>query len=227
MKKILPCLYRSQRDNADRPGSSCNTTAMVMVLEASGHPTIEIVGLPNNKQPEDYLTEIGSSQAAYAKMQVLCPWFLGPEDRGLPFVLIPPVPPATEPTKLYAAVRPPEAPTMLDWIVEQAYKKAITRYDGGVTFGVMLDQIDRGRAVLLHGAFTPAGHYVALVGYEAVDDLEGKVGQMTGLICNDPWGRYPDYTDPNGEHVLIPLNTATAVLKPVGGVIKSGNLVVG
>jgi hypothetical protein len=207
MRKVLPCTYRSQRDNAITPEISCNTTSAVMVLEASRHYTSEIMGLPNNMQPEDFLTQIADSKAAYAKMKVLAgDWAF--DKNGKP---------------LY---HPAEVAVVLDWIVAQAYGKTLMAYLGGITFGVIMDNIDRGEAVLLHGTLTPAGHYVACVGYEGIQDVGGKVGQLTGLVIDDPWGVYPEYTDHNGEHVLLPLNAAVAVLKPQGSVIKSGHLIV-
>jgi len=204
--KILPCAYRSQRDNADTPGASCNTTALVMVLEASGHPPSEIEALPAGKQPEDWLTEIGDSPAAYTQMRVRCPWFFGADGKAL--------------------VRPPEAPTMLDWIVEQAYGRKLTQYVDDLMPGDIMAHIDAGRAVLVHGVFTPAGHFVAVVGYEALQDVGGTVGAVTGFRINDPWGVYPAYTDHNGEHVLLDYHAAETLLKPVGAALKSGNIVV-
>jgi hypothetical protein len=208
MRKLLPCVYRTQRDNADRSGSSCNTTSAVMFLEASGHPPSEMKSLPGGTQPEDWLSLLGDSPAAYRKMRDLCPWFF--DAAGKPIV------------------RPPEAPLMLDWIVEQRYGRALQKYSENITFAVMMEQIDLGRAVLAHGLLTPEGHYVAVVGYEVVEDIGGKPGQLTDLIIDDPWGNYlTAYSDFNGEHIALPLERAISVLKPVHSVTKSGHLVVG
>ena len=207
MTKILPCIYRSQRDNVLRPGSSCNVTAAVMVLEASGHPPSEIASLPAGAQPEDLLTQIAESKASYDHMRLTCPQFY--DMAGNP------------------AVHPAEAPFMLDWIVAQAYGRYLLRYSENITFGKMQDQIDAGRAVLLHGLLTPEGHYVAMVGYDALDDVGGKIGAVTALRLDDSWGDWQTgYTSRNGEHTTLPLNRATELLRPMGSVIKSGHFVI-
>ncbi len=206
MTKILSCAYRSQRDNVDLPGASCNTTSAVMALEASGYAPSLIVGLPTGKQPEDFLTELGDSQEAYEEMKRRCPQFF--DEAGNP------------------TVRPPEAPTMLDWIVERAYGKLLLRYVESIGFDDVIASIDRGRAVVLRGLFTAAGHVVACVGYVCVEDVGGKPGALSALVVDDPWGNYlTGYKDHNGENVEIPVETMIEILRPVGVFPKVGHII--
>jgi hypothetical protein len=188
MTRLLQCSYRTQRDNLDMPGASCNTTAAVMALEASGFGPSLIAGLPAGKQPEDFLTELGDSPEAYAEMRSRCPWFFDASGKAL--------------------VRPPEAPMMLDWIVERAYGKALLWYSTQVTLGGVASMIDSGLAVVLRTTFTAAGHIVAAIGYEAVEDVGGAAGQVTGIYIDDPWGNVnTGYADKNGERVFVSLDT--------------------
>jgi hypothetical protein len=201
--KILPCVYRSQRDNVDLPGASCNTTSAVMALEASGFPPSMIHGLPDGKQPEDFLTELGDSPAAYEAMKTISPQFFAPDGK---------------PT-----VRPPEAPLMLDWIVATAYNGKLLRYLATVMFSTIMAGIDAGRATLLRTRFTAQGHIVAVVGYQAVEDVAGKIGSLTALVVKDPWGNYmTGYKDKDGDGVVIPM-----ALIGDGSLFKGMHLVVG
>lgn len=206
MKKILTCTYRSQRDNEELPGSSCNVTSAVMALEASGHPPSEIVGLPAAEQPEDFLTDIGDSSEAYAVMKRISPWFF--KENGDPLC------------------RPPEAPLMLDWIVERAYGRSLMEYSEGNPFLHFVSEIDAGRASILRGKFTATGHIVAMIGYEAVGDIGGQIGDITGFIVNDPWGNFlTDYTDHDGEQVTIPIETIIRVARDYDSPFKVGHFI--
>jgi hypothetical protein len=206
MRKILPGLYQSQRDNTDRPGSSCNVTSAVMALDASGHPTTEITDLPAGKRPEDYMTELGDSPTGVDAMRGLCPWFF--DARGM------------------ATIPPMEAPLMLDWVVQEVYGRALIKYET-VQLSSLINGIDNGRAAILRTIFTPEGHIIALVGYEAVDDVGGQLGQVTGLIIRDPWGDVNSgYANHNGDGVLIPLSIFMSKVRAPDQASKECHLVV-
>jgi hypothetical protein len=206
MRKILPGIYQSQRDNADRPGSSCNVTSAVMALDASGHPPSEIKALPAGKRPEDYLTEFGDGPEGVAAMRQKCPWFFD--------------------AKGNATIPPMEAPLMLDWVVQQTYGQALIQYQT-VQLSVFVAGIDNGRASILRTLFTPEGHIVALVGYEATDDVGGAAGQVTGLIVRDPWGDVTTgYVNHNGDGVVIPLDFYIAKVRELGQSAKDAHLVI-
>jgi hypothetical protein len=202
---ILPCIYRSQRDNVDRPGSSCNVTSAVMVLEASGHPPTEIEGLKPGQQPEDFLSLIADSPEALEAMRERCPWFFKGGQ---------------------AMINPAEAPTMLDWIVGKAYGRALLHYREDLMVTAIAYQIDLKRAVVLRGQFTPQGHVVACVGYREADGVAQNQRAITHLIVNDPWGDYMSgYKDTNGEHIALPMEIVIRVLRSYDSSLKVGHVV--
>jgi len=197
--KLLPGTYRSQRDNKDLPLASCNTTAVVMALEASGFPPSLIKGLPDGKQPEDFLTEFGDSPGTYEAMKTLCPWFFGPTDKGLPAVKG-----AENDPNVFPLCRPPEAPLMLPWIVERTYGKKLLKFLGHFDSGICFSLVESGLAAVVDGTFTSEGHYLAVVGYEFVDEVAGAPRAITAWRVRDPWGDWnTKYSDENGDGVSI------------------------
>ncbi len=115
---------------------------------------------------------------------------------------------------------------MLDWVVQQTYGRALIQYQT-VQLSTLVARIDDGKASILRTQFTPEGHIVALVGYEATEDVGGQMGQVTGLIVRDPWGDVTtEYVNHNGDGVLIALDFYMANVRNQGQPMKEVHLVV-
>ena len=166
-------VYYSQRNNEIKPLESCNVTSMVMALGYLGYT------LPDgqHKQPEDRLRHFIETDpeclAAYERYVNQNSW-----------------------TKGTAAV---EIHQLLSDGTNKWMKRTVTQFRCPMPIGEIIEEIKRGRPVVLSGAFeqpgkNPLDHIVVLVGYNdetgevCYDDPYGKTYQWSPTVSgNDSW----------------------------------------
>lgn len=178
--------YHTQRNNRIEPSKTCQVTAMVMALKASGIPFEH----PAGEQPEDYLARLLEEPDAYEKLRREHP--------------------------VLASLPPREIHAILSWAVnEKLVKRRVTMFSTHVSMAEILYRIARHRcASVVTGLFTAYGHLVTVVGFESkqyhIEELAspGQVDldQLHSIIVDDPWGDgKTGYRDPNGNDVVYTL----------------------
>lgn len=208
MTKILPGTWDNQRLHKLRPGSSCNVTAAVVALSASG---VQPPKAPAGKLIEDYMTELVDGPDGIDAMRTISPWFFADGKGG------------GEPK-----IPPGEAPLMLDWIVKRVYGKPLIKYTETLTLQRALSEIDAGRAMVLRTILVPNGHLVAMVGYTTGDESVGSPGAgVTGIVVRDSWGNFnTGYEDHDGNNVVLSLLTFINHVRVPGQPQKAGHVIV-
>jgi hypothetical protein len=174
--------YYTQINNKKFPLASCNTTSMVEALVVS-----EIdFPYPDNKQPEDYFTEIMETEELYKMRDRYGKW-----------------------AKNY---RPAEIHMLLSWATnKKLVGRNVTRFSTEYPLQLLLFDIAcRKRPVVMSGSFTSSGHIVVLVGFttlqEEVDVVSEpkkiRLGSVKEFIVDDPYGNwYTDYSDHHGNDI--------------------------
>lgn len=178
--------YHTQRNNQIDPAGTCNVTAMVMALKASGVPFLS----PTGVQPEDHLSSILATPEAYARRDLDYPWA---RDANVP---------------------PREVHGLLSWAVNERFTKAPrTVFTTRASIQELLYRIARHKAAsVVSGRFTPSGHLVTVVGFESPGpdlseaDSPARVDLsiVTKIIIDDPWGDVrTGYRDHDGNDVAL------------------------
>lgn len=173
--------YHTQLNNKLVPLESCNTTSAIMFLLACG------VEIPDTgaQQPEDALTALLEMPEAFEMQKELAPWSIG-------------------------QFRPQEVHTVLDWGVNKFVGADICRFRDDATQGRLAYELAHGRAAIVSGRFTPAGHVVCLVGVDTdqvdVADVQTaedvELDRIRAWIIDDPYGDWhTDYHDQHGNNV--------------------------
>ena len=180
--------YHTQRNNQIDPASTCNVTAMVMALKASGIP----FDCPEGIQPEDHLSLILGAPEAWELLEREYPW------------------------AVRAETPPREVHGLLSWAVNERFaRRHCTVFTSRASIQELLFRIARHRAAsVVSGRFTPGGHLVTLVGFEypgpdlakaespAVIDLS----VVSRVIIDDPWGDVrTGYASHDGDDVSMSL----------------------
>lgn len=179
--------YHTQRNNRIDPTQTCQVTAMIMGLKASGIP----FDYPSNEQPEDYLAKILDEPDAHDKLL-----------REYPSL---------------AERHPREVHAILSWAVNNKLcKRRVTQFSTKVSMQELLWRIARYRcASVMSGRFTSYGHLVTLVGFESgQDDLDSAdspgpvdLDQVQSIIVDDPWGDgKTGYREKQGNDVIYTLH---------------------
>jgi hypothetical protein len=179
--------YHTQRNNAFDPADTCQVTAAVMALRATG---IEF-SFPSDVQPEDHLAHILGGEEAREKVR-----------REYPSM---------------AKRPPREIHAVLSWAINERFVgRKVTVFSPRVTMEELLFRVAaRASASLVSGRFTKSGHIVALVGFESDQgDLDAVAGPgavrldgVSRVIIDDPWGDFTaGYRDPDGNDVSLTLN---------------------
>lgn len=174
--------------------STCNTTAAIMVLMASGIS----FDYPKDMQPEDYLTSILHSEEAYDQMAKKYPWAI----RG--------------------GYEPNEVHGMLEWGINKLVGTNIDEFTtngklSDIVYGIVVRKV----ACLVSTKFTKAGHIVAVVGVRSEQPIEDYYTwgvQLTkytyDFIVDDPYGNYHSgYSDRNGDNVVFSYDQFNALTK--------------
>lgn len=150
--------YRSQRDNAWLPSSTCNVTSYATALDQLG-----FTDRPG-KQLEDELYELIVSPAGQEALKRSFGWAVG-------------------------KVASQTVHGMLVWAADEMFGVR-ARFRTDVRFSEIVEELRRGRPVVLSGRFTASGHIVCVVG----------VAGSADLIVHDPWGDWNrGYRSTDGE----------------------------
>lgn len=189
--------FRSQRDNAVAPGGTCQVTAAIMALEATG------IGFeyPNGVQPEDHLASLLDSPQALMKLRKEHPGLSGRPPR--------------------------EVHMILSWAINELLVHAsVTTFTTRASLTELLFRIARHRAAsLVSGRFTPYGHIVALVGFEseqvdladAANPAAIDLALVKDVIIDDPWGDWNiGYARRDGDDVHLPLDSFDRLTREYG-----------
>lgn len=191
--------YHTQRNNEIDPANACNTTAMIMALKATGIP----FSYPKDVQPEDHLAAFLSTPEAYARRDAEYPWAKASK---------------TPPREVHA---------LLSWAVNECLT-ALPRtiFTPSVSLQELLFRIARHRAAsVVSGRFTPGGHVVTLVGFEAPGpDLSRSrspaaidLSTVSRVIIDDPWGDVrTGYRDHNGDDISLSLAEFDSLTREYG-----------
>jgi hypothetical protein len=177
--------YATQRDNAKRPGASCNVTSVINACRASG---IRLV-TPEGVQAEDYLMGILEGAEARAEFS-----------RRFPGATCHPwnVSPMLEWVANKVAGR----------------RICITDNNTSIK-DIMFHIVKEQAAVVIGGDFTVYGHIVTVVGFDTTQENilaihgpeEVDQAKLAALVIDDPYGDYrTKYQDHNGDSVPMPLD---------------------
>lgn len=186
--------YHTQRDNKFYPHGTCNTTASINALLASGIS----FDYPANVQPEDYLTLILESEEAWEKMKKEYPQFI---------------------TKGY---HPRHVHKIIEWAInEKLVKRQVVRFTTRATMKDILFHIVHNRgAVNVNGRFTEFGHIVTIVGFKSSQNnsitkpQDIQLNKIEYVIVDDPYGNYfSGYKDFNGNDLKFPIDKLNYLIK--------------
>lgn len=192
---LLTNPYHSQRNNVRSPAETCQVTAAVMALRASG---ISFTYPAAGMQPEDYLAEILDSPEAWAKLKAEYP------QRGK---------------------RPPrEVHAILSWAInEKLAKRKVSVFTTRVGLSELLFRVAHHKAAsLVSGRFTKTGHVVTLVGFEssqehlaeALSPAAVDLSAVSRIFVDDPWGNgHSAYRDPDGNDVAYTLDEFNSITR--------------
>lgn len=199
LSKNIP--YYTQRNNRFYPHGTCNTTAMVQALEASGLH----FEYPQDMQPEDYLTQILDSQEAWDIMRSRYPWAIA------------------------GGYSPRHVHHMLVWAVnDKLFGRKVVEYKCISTQKIILSLL-KGHAVVVAGRFTKFGHIVAVVGFEtSQEDITANSApeyidllKISRIIIDDPYGNYhTGYKNVNGNDTPYTIQQFDWVVKEYNNLQK-------
>lgn len=191
--------YYTQRNNRKYPFESCFSTSMITKLANQKIFIIAPDGEPihagkfqavYNNQPEDYLTDL------------LC---------------------SKEAREFYKEryKREPKNDTQrfnyrtIAWVTNNLLCKAeVVEYKKNISIREILLSTLKGIPVVIGGKFTKAGHIVCVVGFETEQEdilfsdrkQDIRLELVSDVIIDDPFGKYPGYTDFKGNDIKIPVN---------------------
>ncbi|MEJ5361132.1 MAG: hypothetical protein WHV26_03630 [Spirochaetota bacterium] len=186
--------YHTQRDNKFYPHGTCNTTASINALLASGIS----FNYPDNVQPEDYLTLILESEEAWEKMKIEYPQFI---------------------SKGY---HPRHVHKMIEWAInEKLLKRQVVRFTTKSTIRDILYHIFHNQgAVNVNGRFTEFGHIVTIVGFKSSQTIkierpyDIQLDKIEYIFIDDPYGNYfTGYKDFNGNNLKFSLDKLNYLIK--------------
>jgi hypothetical protein len=189
--------YHSQRNNAIDPAGTCQVTAAIMALRATGIP----FDYPSGIQPEDHLAEILGGQEAREKLLTEYPTLSNRPPR--------------------------EVHAILSWAINERFvRRKVSVFTVRATVRELLYRVAKHRAAsLVSGRFTKTGHVVCLVGFESgQDDLSAALapdrvdlGAIRRIIIDDPWGDFKSgYRDPDGNDVSFTLDEFNGLTREYG-----------
>lgn len=171
--------YHTQRNNKFHPLSTCNVTATVNALLASGYDLDFCEG-----QPEDCLFERLESKSAQAYMAKHYEW------------------------AVKAQLQTRFVHQMLVWSVEQLMnEKGIVEFKTDATMIEILSNILNGGAVNMSGQFTSSGHIVTIVGFETKQNqIFFGLDNVETIIVDDSYGNFHTaYEIKNGNDIKFSL----------------------
>lgn len=190
--------YHTQRNNKLYPGSSCNTTAMIMALKTN---KIEFES-PQNTQEEDYLSSILDSNEAHNVMKNRFPWAV-------------------------AEGRPArEVHGMLEWAVnEKLVGRPVVTFTTLASMAEILFNLTQGLASVMTGRFTASGHVVAVVGFhteqrnilESGSPGEIDTSKVVSVVVDDSFGDFHSgYKNPQGNDIEFPYEEFNSITRSYG-----------
>lgn len=183
--------YYSQRNNRFYPHGTCNTTAMIQALDASG---IEYQ-YPKDMQPEDYLTQLLDSPDAWNRMRKLYP------------------------DAIRQGYSPRHVHEMLAWAVnELLVGRRVVEFKTNVSIKQILISILKGYAVVVAGRFTKFGHIITVVGFSYKEDIDLNTPidyhKIDYIICDDPYGDWHSgYSNVNGNDTHFTFDDFNSLVK--------------
>lgn len=187
--------FHTQRNNRIDPVNTCNTTAMINALKASG------IAMPATKgQPEDVLTEILDSQEARDKLA-----------RDYPQMAS--MPPREVHAMLSWAVN------------EKFIGRRVTMFSMSVSLNEILFRVaKKASASVISTTMTRGGHLVAVVGFSTVQALEKikspqdiNIKLVRRIYLLDSWGDWTVCYEAGGSGFGVGISTQEfmSMAKPV------------
>lgn len=185
--------YYTQRNNKFYPNGTCNTTAMIQALDASGIS----YNYPKDMQPEDYLTQLLDSKDAWNRMRKLYPWAIA------------------------QGYSPRHVHEMLAWAVNDLLVgKKVVEFRQNISIRKICLSLLRGSAVVVAGRFTKFGHIVCVVGLSYTGEIASqneeniKYENINYMIVDDPYGNWhTGYTDVRGNDITFSFNLFNSLTK--------------
>jgi len=185
--------YHTQRNNQFYPQGTCNTTASINALLASGIS----FDYPHDMQPEDYLTQILESPEAWKKLQKEYPQLI---------------------TQGY---HPRHVHKILEWAInDKLVKRKVVRFTTNASIHDILFHVYKHGAVNVNGSFTEFGHIVTVMGYSTKQNntitkpYDIQLDKIEYIIIDDPYGNYfKQYHDYHGNDIQFPLQVFNTLTK--------------
>jgi hypothetical protein len=178
--------YHTQRNNKFFPISTCNTTSIIMALDAIGVKYSFTQGM----QAEDYLTQITETKESYDKMRRDFSW------------------------AIKGGYAPRMVHGMLEWATNKMVGKQVDKFSTNYSMQSLILALINKKGVVVSGRFTASGHIVCMVGFEstqenilqATAENQIQLDKIVNIIVDDPYGNYyTDYKDVAGNNTKFPL----------------------
>lgn len=195
--------YHTQRNNAQIPFSSCNTTSMVMALKQAGWN----IPAPAGVQPEDHLTTFLRGDCGMGALARLAPWAI---DRVTKTALYP----------------PNEVHAVLSWGVNELLQEEVSVFRTDWLVDELPAALTDGCGIVLSGTFPlpdggELGHVVSLAGYITAEESHGEdtpsFSNLDMLLLDDPYGDWrTGYHDHRGNDTPMAPTDFMQIMKPAG-----------
>lgn len=177
--------YCTQINNKKLPYESCNTTAAIMALDASGITYPRRDGV----QPEDDLTELLLTSEAWRVFRL------------------------NHSAARNAGLKPQNVSPMLAWGINKFVGHKVDNFIINGTLQQMIWLLLNGKALIMSGSFTKSGHFVTVVGFASKQHRENinnalavDICKIDAIIVDDPYGNYyTGYGDYHGNDVRFSL----------------------
>ena len=169
----------TQRNNKIRPYSACNVTSFINALNCCN---IEFY-YPDDMQPEDYFMQLMNTEDSWERLYEIYGRNVGANPWNFSEILV----------EVCNEV------LVKDQVCEIKY----------ATIEQIKEHLDNKDVLTTSGAFTRSGHFVCVVGYEAIR------GKIKNFIIDDPYGNYhKQYKDFNGDNIKMPIKDFMSIIKP-------------
>lgn len=173
--------YCTQINNKKLPYESCNTTAAIMALDASGITYPRRDGV----QPEDDLTELLLTPEAWRIFRL------------------------NHSAARNAGLKPQNVSPMLAWGINKFVGHDVDNFITTGTLQQMIWLLLNGKALIMSGSFTKSGHFIAIIGFRTRQDryyIKSETAvdmcKIDTIIVDDPYGNYySGYKDHRGNNV--------------------------
>ena len=201
--------YYTQRNNKVRPYASCNVTSMIMAIDYMNIPFPTL--LTTDTQPEDALYDfiINDSRIDEAYRKEFPNEYKAYIDSGKDYKKTYP------PTELHSLL---SYGTNL-WLGKE--RNEITFFSLNVSLLQVLNELAKGRPMVMSGIFGKLHHIVCVSGFttqqlkvKEVMDMGGIIlSDIVDIIIEDPWGNYKDnYKTILGKDIHMPIEDYFSII---------------